>query len=350
MIKIYTTGRHSHRSPLSYPALASLLADWSEQVEMPEQADLYIFAHSLDVEAAPRALVEDWRIRRRPVVLLSEEPFWDTIWGRRPLARHRVLKTSYGALPVIQLNHQTSDIFEFERIPYYLLTNHRFASTYRARFARNAEISPREWQKQFAAREIDVSFMFERRPEPFHNLHWPEGNLFGLCAWRTELAEACCAGHVERLGQSWMGADWQDGKSRFELENWYLDKMVRMDGRARIMGAVENTHQPQYITEKIFDVFANGALPLYVAGPGHRLHELGLPEESWLNLLGLSPTEAAARVASHEWRGEVFEAYAEAQRQLSALFCDTGLWVAERARLRRTLQAVLSEVLDCAVA
>ncbi|KGB83241.1 hypothetical protein JT55_02700 [Rhodovulum sp. NI22] len=340
-IRIFSTGRHTHRMPISYRALAPMFDEAIELVDRPAQADLYLFAHSLDVEEAPRALVEDWRARRRPVVILSEEPFWDTIWGRRPMARHRWLETAHGTVPVIQINHQTSAVFTFDRIPYYLLTNHRFASTYAARFARNTELSGADWRDLFAARGIDLSFMFERRPEPFHAVGWPEAALWGLCSWRTELAEACTGGQVERLGRSWQG-----GASRFELENWYLDKMSRMDGRARIVGAIENTHQPQYITEKVFDAFANGALPLYLAGPTHRLHEFGLPTSSWLNLWGLTPAVAAERIAAYAWTPEVFEAYAEAQRRLAALFCAPALWVAERARLAAALQRELETVLD----
>lgn len=341
MIKVFKHGPHAHRTPLSYPALAPLFADFVELVETPEQADLYVFAHSLDAEGAPRALVEDWRTRRRPIVILSEEPFWDTIWGRRPLARERVLDTAYGGLPVIQLNHHTSTIFRFERIPYYLLTNHRFANAYAAHFSRNAQLSAAEWRARFAARTTDLTFMFERRPEPFHNMRWPEGGIIGLCAWRTDLAEACTTGRVKRLGASWQG-----GATRFELNNWYLDKMTRLDGRTRILAAFENTHQPDYITEKIFDAFACGALPLYFAAPEHRLHDFSLPELSWVNLYDLTVTEAAEQIAGIGYPPELFDAYAGAQQQLAELFCDPSLWVAERDRLRRALRDELTDVLD----
>ena len=341
MIRIFRTGAHAHRTPLSYPALAPLFEGIVQPVARPDEADLYLFAHSLDVEDAPRALVEDWRQRRRPVVILSEEPFWDTIWGRRPTTRRRVIDTAWGALPVVQLNHATSGIFAFDRIPYYLLTDHRFANTYAARFARNAARAPEDWQAGFAARAVDVAFMFERRPEPHHALRWPEADIAGLCSWRTELAEACSAGTVERLGRSWQG-----GPSRFELENWHLDKMIRLDGRARCLAGIENTHHPAYVTEKIFDAFACGSLPLYAASPGHRIHGFGLPEGSWLNLWGLAPADAAARIEDLAWDRARFETFAEAQRVLAGLFGDPRIWVAERARLARALQAELTAVLD----
>lgn len=328
--------------PLSYKALAPLFTDHFEFVDTPDQADLYVFAHSLDIEAAPQELVTDWRRRQRPLVLLSEEPFWDTIWTRQPLVRNRLLETRFGPLPIIQVNHHTSDIFRFERIPYFLLTNHRFASAYMARFARNAALSASEWRKQFSERRADLVFMFERRPEPYHGLRWPEGDIIGLCHWRTKLAETEFPGLVERLGRSWQGT----GPTRQQLSNWHLDKMVRLDGYARLMAAIENTHQPNYITEKLFDAFACGALPLYFAGPTHRVHDLGLPEASWLNLFDLDIPSAAQRITAFQFDADTCEAYARAQIRLQTIFCDPQLWVAERKRLQRAVVTELTRILD----
>lgn len=346
MIKIFKTGPHATRTPLSYPALAPLFGDSVTLTDTPSEADLYVFAHPLDVADAPRALIEDWRARRRPVVILSEEPFWDTIWGQHPTDRHLVLDTRFGALPVIQLNHHTSDIFHFDRIPYYLLTNHRFANAYGARFTRNSALRPDQWQARFAARPVDTVFMFERRPEPYHAVRWPAGDIIGLCSWRTNLAEASAdlGGVIERLGQSWQG-----GRTRFDLDNWYLDKLTRLDGRCRNLAAFENTHQPDYITEKLFDAFACGARPLYFASPGHRIHDLGLPPASWMNLYDLDPVAAAARIAQNPitpLTPDMFEAFTGAQQQLARLFCDPAIWTAERARLKQALIRALRGVLD----
>ena len=341
MIRVFKTGRHARRTPLSYTALAPLFADHITLVDSPDQADLYVFAHVLDLEDIPLEVIEDWRRRRRPVVLLSEEPFWDTIWCRHPLKRHHIVKTRYGALPVIQLNHQTSAIFRFERIPYYLLTNHRFATTYAHRFTRNARLSPRDWKTAFETRAKRLVFMFERRPESYHDLRWPEGGVIGLCAWRTNLALAFTPDEAKRIGQSWHG-----GQTRFELPDWHLAKMVALDGRTRILAAVENTHSPHYLTEKLFDAFACGALPLYYASPNHRIHGLGLPENAWLNLYGLSPKEAADRVREFAFDDAFFEAYRAAQQKLEALFTDPVLIVAERTRLQQSVIRELSRILE----
>lgn len=341
MIRLFRTGAHAHRTPTAYPALRGLFARDLTEVARPAEADLILFAHPLDVADAPEAVVADWRARRRPVVILSEEPFWDTLWGRRPLARHMTIDTRWGRLPVVQLTHATSAIFRFDAIPTYLLTNHRFASAYAARFARNAALSPANWQERFAAAGADLTFMFERRPGAFHSVRWPEGGIVGLCAWRTELAEACTGPGVRRLGASWQG-----GPSRFEIGNWHLDKLVRLDGATRMLAAIENTHQPEYLTEKLFDAFACGALPLYWAGPRHRLHGFALPPESWLNLAEMEVEEAVEAIAAVRFDTAFFEAYTQAQAALAARFGDTGLWVDERARLRRAVLEELTRVLD----
>lgn len=341
MIRIFKTGRHAHRTPLSYDALAPYFADRIALVDSPAAADLYVFAHSLDIEAAPRDLVEDWRRRHRPVVLLSEEPFWDTIWGRRPMDRLIRVETPYGALPVIQLNHCTTDIYRFDRIPYYPLTEDSFLDIYARRFRRNAALRASDWRAAFDARARDLTFMFERRPERYHSVEWPEGALIGLCAWRTYLAEACDWDGVDRLGQSWQG-----GQSRFDLSDWHRDKLESLDHRTRLMGALENTHQPDYITEKFFDAYAMGAQPVYYAGAGHRVHDLGLPSESWINLYGQTPQEAAETLRAARQDAAFFDAYHDAQIRLEALFADPAIAAAERRRLGGAVLVALEQVLD----
>ncbi len=340
MIRIYLSGRHSQRTPLSYTWLSSLWEGRIQKVDKPVDADICVFAHCLDVADAPVEVVEEWRLRGLPIVWLSEEPFWDTIWGRNPMSEQIIVDTEHGALPVVQLNHQTCEIFHFDRLPYYLLTNPRFLSTYRRLFTRNASRSQAEWRDHFVSRPIDISFMFERRPETYHDVFLAEGDVYGLCAWRTRLAELQYVSKVERLG-----ASWGVGKSRFELRNWHEDKIIQLDGRARNIAAFENTHQPDYITEKIFDAFACGSRPLYFASPDHRLHEFGLPQESWKNLfdphLALPDVDTLNAPDSKDF----FEAYAAAQKQLSDLVKEE-VEAAERNRLRKAVFDAFEGVLE----
>jgi len=341
VIRIYKTGAHINRSPLSYRALAALFEGSVRFVNTPAQADLFLFAHTMDLEDIPMNVCAAWRQNPRPIVVLSEEPFWDTIWGKRPLQRDYIIDTRFGAVPVVQLNHHTSKIFAFDRIPYYLLTNHRFASAYAYHFRRNAARCAADWKAGFERRAVDVTFMAERRPESYHNVRFAEGDIIGLCAWRTELALGCRARNVERLGQSWQG-----GATRLTLQDWHLDKLVRLNRRARILSGVENTHQPDYITEKIFDAFALGARPLYFASPGHRMHGFNLPPDAWLNLYDLPVNAAVDAIDAAPFDAAFYEAYTEAQQRLEALFTSPALFVAERERLQKSVLEELTEVLN----
>lgn len=346
-VTVYLQGLHAKRSPLSYPALAPYFQDRILLVDQPEQADLQLFSHSLDVEMAPVAQIQCWRNHRQPLVWLSEEPFWDTIWGKAPLAPVLTVDSPLGGVPVHQINHQTSAIFRYDQLPYYLLTNPRFQNAYARMFARNAQKTPRQWLLEFQARPVELSFMFEKRAAPHHNVSWPEGDVTGLCAWRTELALACLeqAGGEQTIKTH--GRSWHGGLARQAIAgDWHADKLATLDGHARQIGALENTHQPQYLTEKLFDAFACGARPLYWASDQNRIHDLALPDTAWANLFGLSPATAAEKVLS--WRPDAAfaEAYTEAQQILAAHFGNPEVWIQEAERFATALHAELLALLN----
>ena len=301
-------GPHASRLPLAYPHLAPL---WTDRITVTGgSADLHLFAHPRDVITV-----------QGNAALLSEEPFWDSLFSPDPLAD--VITLPGGRLH--QRNHHTSAIFAHTRIPYFVLTEPRFIRAYQRLFTRNAALTPACWRAAFASRTQDAVFMAENRPEPFHDLAIPQGDIVGLCAWRTRLALAA-PGRSARLGASWQG-----GATRFTLTDWHTDKLVQMDHHTRMLSAVENTHQPAYLSEKFFDAFAVGARPLYYASAAHRVHDLGLPPEAWINLHGLTSDQAAGALPATD--GDAFfAAYAIAQRQLRDLFTDD-IVKAERARL-----------------
>jgi len=89
-------------------------------------------------------------------------------------------------------------------------------------------------------------------------------------------------------------------------------------------------------------------LPAYFAAPGHRVHTFNLPTESWLNLYDLEPAAAANVLDSPKWGTDRFEAYTQAQQQLAALFCNPQNWIQERQRLKATLLAEFTTILDTA--
>lgn len=336
-IQLNVQGQHAHRSPFAYPALDPL---WDREIAhcaTPAKADLILYAHPRDLAAMPAEVARS----TAPLVLLSEEPFWDSLFSPDVTASRITLPAARRGLARLhQLNHHTSAIFDFDKIPYYLLTDPRIISAYQALFQRNAAKTAADWAQSFAARQVDCVFMAERRPEPFHDMHVTGADLTGLCAWRTRLAIAA-TGIIERRGASWQG-----GKTRFQLTDWHADKLAQMDGHTRILSALENTHQPIYLSEKLFDAFACGTRPLYYASPTHRVHDLGLPPGAWVNLAGLASAQAAQTAAALTWDDPFFADYAAAQAQLAALFGDPAIVAAERHRLKQAVTSDIYRLID----
>lgn len=341
-IRLWLEGVHTRRTPFAYAALAPLWADSIAICDDPAAADLIVLAHPVDLLGLRADTARVLEGNRVPTALISEEPFWDSLFSPAPLASRVTLRAAHlGGLPAHQINHHMSPIFDFARIPYILLTEPGFIARYRLQFARNAARSAADWQDALANRSGRAVFMAERRPESFHDIALPHGDLLGLCAWRTRLAETYRTGVVDRLGASWHG-----GPTRFDLPDWHADKITSLDGRAELISALENTHQPTYISEKLFDAFACGARPLYLASPGHRVHDLGLPPASWINLWGLDSTDAPRAIDSAPAFVEVAADYALAQQALATLFHDDALLDQERTRLGAAVQAEVARVMD----
>ena len=343
-LQVMLSGPHARRSPFSYEGLRPLWQDRIEIITDPNKADALLFSHPWDVRDMPAEVAQSIEKRpNRPCALFSEEPFWDTLFSPDPLARRVTLPAGpLGQVSLAQINHHTSPIFDFDHIPYFLLTDAAYAPRYAKMFSRNAARSPQDWQADFADRATQAVFMAERRPERFHNLRNAAGGLTGLCAWRTHLAEIYQTGTVARCG-----ASWQDGVPvRQALDDWHADKLAQLDGTARIISGLENTHQPTYLSEKLFDAFACGARPLYFAEPAHRLWRMDLPPEAWINLADHTPGQAVETIDAAPWDLGFFENYALAQKRLAALWSDRAKIAAEKQRLSRALAWELDRLTD----
>jgi hypothetical protein len=320
-LRIALRGPHARRTPLAYAHLAPLWANHLTLVDA--DADLTVYGH-------PHDIIAD----HPKTVLLSEEPLWDSLYSPAPV-------DDVIALPVgraHQLNHHTSAVFAYDRLPYFVLTDPHYIRAYQRLFARNAALSTADWQAQFAARQVDAFFMAEYRSTGVYDFAQREGDIIGLCSWRTRLALAT-PGRVRQQGAGWPGSG-----TRFDLTDWHGDKLRQLDNHTRILSAVENTHQPAYLSEKFFDAFAVGARPLYYASPAHSVHTLGLPQGSWMNLHGLTSDQAANALPTSE-DADFCAAYATAQAMLRDLFTEDTI-AAERARLGRAVIAGLQRLAE----
>ena len=316
MIRIHLFGDFWNRQPLAYDAIRHRLADRITLVDHPADAQIALFSHTHDLTRHARRLTETLAQypNLRPV-LLSEEPFWDTCWSPDPFTRFQ----SWGPLPYAVLNHFTCDIFSTQTLPYFLLTDPRYIAHYRPLFDRNAGFSAADWQARWQAAQWDAAFLAERRDADRHAPAFPDHDVWGLSTLRSRLTRHC-KGTVLRLGKGWEG-----GQPRADLPDWHADKLARLDLTYRYVSAFENTHHTTYVTEKIFDAFAVGAVPLYIASKGHDVTRYVGPG-SWLNLSDRLPRPDAPK--SHPFDAktpvsdQIASAYAATQIRLARLFAD----------------------------
>ena len=329
--RLHLFGTHSNRTPFSYDAFRPGFEKHVQYEDTIEDADLCVTGFELDYKGNTsiiRAALEENPGLNLKVT--SEEPLWDTAWTDDPLARTSSLGMSDSELPSIPYaicNHQNHDVFDFERLPYFITTDDKFFLRYATAFSRNAALSEDELLKVWTTTMVRAAFYAEKREKEKYNIRMPEHDIFGLALHRLSVSEKVRRGPVLRIGKGF-----STDTARQVIPDWHLDKLAASDRNCLILSALENTHQINYVTEKIFDAFAVLAVPIYYASPNHRIHSL-VPEESWINIFGMTASQAATQIDSFEPSRTFARAYLETQKRLSHLFSDPVTLFKERQRV-----------------
>lgn len=338
-IRVCLAGKHSNRTPLAYEPFRKLARDRITLVETLRGADIMLTGFSADLrEMAPALAAAQQKNPDLQLAVLSEEPLWDSIWNNDLMSRHQQMEVGSHRLDYHVFNHSNSAIFDFETIPYFLLTRTEFQARYGLLLARHAHLSPRALLQHWHSAPIPAAFYAEVRENPAYSKTWPEQEVAGLSVYRTELARGVTLPGTLREGQGW-----RPGAKRQALPDWHLDKIAALDMRARVVAAYENTHQASYISEKIFDAFVVGGIPAYYAAPGHRIHDL-VPDAAMINTYGQSAAQAAERIAGFTPDFAFAEAWLETATRLQAQFSDLQAIAQDR---RQITDRVLSALESC---
>lgn len=336
---IHLFGPHSNRTPLSYAPILREVPQKLRFVSDPAKADILLTGFNRDFTEAAQEIEQ--LHTKRPLIkllVLSEEPFWDTLWSDGFVSKNRRLSNGEHYR---FLNYENSDIFDFRHLPYFPLTDDDLLATYAARIEIAGKKQPKEllgaWQKA----PVPLAFFAEHRlGKTFHKADIGK-DIWTLSTPRTELAQLC----AERAGDTLcVGKGWKDDARRQDLPNWHLDKLATLTDRTQICSAIENTHHYRYVTEKIFDAFAVGAIPIYFASNTHRVFEF-VPPAAMINIFGLDAKAAADAVLSFTPDVHVAEAWVETAKALARLFADIRLIKEERRRVAERCLAAVLEVI-----
>jgi len=338
-LRVCLMGQHSNRTPLAYAPFQQCAGERIALTQQPEHADLVLSGFNRDLRDIGADLLAAQRSNPGlQVVIMSEEPLWDSIWSGDLMSQQRQMALTEGRLDYHVFNHSNCGIFDFETIPYFLLTRSAFQTRYGLLLARHVQLSPQALLQHWQSAPVPAAFYAEARDNPAYSKTWPAQEVFGLSLYRSDVARGVNLPGTQRQGQGW-----RPGAKRQALPDWHLDKLAALDMRCRVVSAYENTHQNTYISEKIFDAFVIAGIPTYYAGPKHRIHDL-IPEAAMLNTYGLSATEAAAKIVNLTPDLAMAEAWLASASALQARFSDLAAIAQERHRIT---DAVITTLRDC---
>ena len=300
-IKYYLIGRHAKRVPLSYLDYQPFFAPFFQQVETAAKADIVLAGFAIDLRDNAAEVLR-WQAENPALklVVLSEEPLWDTLFYEDCSKLVQVQRVRIGGVEKFLtyhfLNYYTADIFNFSVIPYFVTTENHYILRYRQLLSAQLKRNPSELVKHWQHALNRLVFIAEKRLDTRYHKLDENGKPLGLSVLRTQLADRA----LQNLsGTVVVGRGWRSDAMRQDLADWHLDKLAAYANNTFIMSAIENTVQSNYISEKLFDAYACGAVPIYYAPPTHRVNKL-LPNASFINLHNLlSDSETALEAISN---------------------------------------------------
>ncbi|MCC5450278.1 glycosyltransferase family 10 [Rheinheimera sp. UJ51] len=315
-IKVYLFGQHAKRIPFSYAAYQAFFQPFFEFTSDPVAADFLVCSFFVDIREHAAVLLKAFQQKPHlKLVAFSEEPLWDTLWyyqWQRPQHDVQVtVGTEQYKWPFYFINHGNSELFNFAKIPYFLTTEDHYLARYQQLLRLSLQHSATELLKSWQQANNQYTFIAEKRLEAKYHKTYADGSLLALSVYRTELAAACKA----QFNAQCIGKGWVSEQPRQSLPDWHLDKVTALQQDRFIVSALENTTIPNYISEKLFDVLAVGAVPIYWAGEGHRSLEF-VPEQLLINVADHTVTQAVNLVANFKPTLEYAKLYQECQHAL----------------------------------
>lgn len=333
-------GSHSHRTPLSYPEYRKIFQQYIQYVDQPKFADIIIFAYVSDLihNAEELSLLVE-KYPHLHLVVVSEEPLWDTTNSGDFTKKENIYSSKRYRLKYYYLNHLTSSIYDFQYIPYFLTTSDDYYARYSMLFKRNSLFSIGQLKTIWRKAKTQAAFIAEKRTlVKKYNVKYPEYNIYGLSIYRTKLAEAYQKKGVLRIGKGWGTT-----VKRQQLPDWHLDKLATLDRDCYLVSALENTHQVNYISEKIFDAYAVLGIPIYWASENHQILKI-INREAFINLFELEISEAVETLTRFKEENDFIDAYRETLIKLAELFSSPSKYVNERLKFAKKVVEELNQI------
>ena len=269
-IKYILYGESKKICMFSYETYLPYLADYFEKVDNVKNADVVIVTFVGDIVNNYKRFLGFIENSDAKVVLLSEEPLFDTRWSDRIIYENdKTFVRNLRGKKEIELHilsYFTSDIFDFDKIPYFLTTNKNIMGNYRKQISL---LENKNLVKHWQQKQYDVVGLQIKRPEEgkFDFSEIKEGTSLGRL--REELIDKFVDDSA--IKTKFLGSGYEKLKHITEFTNessrdsaeWHTTKLNYCSNKSKFLLSIENTICKNYITEKIFDAISTNSLPIF---------------------------------------------------------------------------------------
>ncbi len=341
-LKVALVGSRSNRAPLAYKPYRKLFEKFFDYVS-PSEADILVFAISFEIKefftTNPDQLS---RLTEHSVWLISEEPLWDTVWNYENHTKEFYNLVINGTtLQVNHISHFVNSPYKDLNFPYFLTTEDSFFKYYLIFFNSRLKVKQLPCYKKLGIGLLE--FMNNHSRPEIINSH---GDLIGLGGYRVRLAQYLrYQGIFHVAGQGWTSKRYFPQLRRQQVVDFHLQKLTALESQFGFMLALENTLQKNYVSEKIFDAFAVGSIPIYYANSDHDVFKY-FNKGTFFNMVEQGSFECLANtIATLDEKTQLDMLY-DGVMACKSLFKDFTLVTETRKKVVNSIVSCITEVIE----
>lgn len=277
-VKYFLLGEKTSVCIFSYDTYSTYLSEYFERVWDYEKADIIIISHANDIFNNLKCTLPILENPSLKIFLLSEEPLWDSMCENtlNPKLDKMNLDFSDFNLEINLINHSSSDLFDYEEIPFFLTTNKQYIINYILSLKHLSSINEKNilshWKNKkynFCAIERNTigNSVFRFKSSSDIPILSQERSKFCL-KLQKDLDKTFIFGEGwDSLNKDIMHSEnlrhtiYSSHKSCF----WHKEKLHFLQKNAQFLMSSENTMCKNYITEKFFDGPTTLSIPLFIA-------------------------------------------------------------------------------------
>lgn len=271
----------------SYTSYQKYLGQKFERVYDHKKADIIICSFLQDIIDSQKCFVEIANSSRAKFVLLSEEPLWDAF------SRHTIkdlkqksidLNIQGSNCKIYLINHLNSDIFSYDKIPYFLTTNKNYIINYINALRSLPKIDSDKALSLWLNKQYNFVSIGKDLSNDANYTFRDSDQIPILSSVRSRHSkEICrlldnCLIHGDKgqpLTRKLSHTIYESKKSAL----WHHQKLHFLQNNAKSIMCSENSVCKNYITEKVFDAMVSLSIPVICHPSPHNIAQHSQPDQ-----------------------------------------------------------------------